>query len=153
MIKFFKKFFGFFIKIYKENARTVVQIFGIKLKFKNVKINQIEDCCCIGNLPYFIEQNVEFPHPVGIVIHPNVKIGKGCKIWQNVTIGNGKYNPETGRTYPVLGNNVLVYSNSVVVGGITIGDDVVIGAGAVVVKDVPCGATVVGNPARIIKQK
>ena len=153
MIKLFKKIFGCFLKIYKENARTVVQIFGIKLKFRNIQINQLEDCCCIANLPYFIEQGVDFVHPIGIVINPNVKVGKNCIIYHNVTIGNGAYNPKVDRIYPILGNNVTVYTGAIIIGGVTIGDDATIGAGAGVVKDVPAGATVVGNPARIIKQK
>ena len=141
------------MKIYKENARIVIRIFGIKLKFRNIFINQLEDCCCIANLPYFKEQNTTFPHPVGIVINPDVKIGKNCRIYQNVTLGNGKRNKETGRTCPEIGDNVKIFSGAIVIGGISIGDNAKIGAGSVVVKDVPAGATVVGNPARIVKQK
>ena len=52
---------------------------------------------------------------------------------------------------PVIGNNVTIYTGAIVVGGIHIGDNAVIGAGAVVVKDVPANTTVVGQPMRIIK--
>ena len=152
MLKFLKNFLKIFFYCYKENSRTVFRVLGIKLKFKNLHINQLEDCCCIANLPYFLEQKVNFVHPVGVVINPNVKVGKNCTIGQNVTIGNGKYNPKTDRIYPILGDNVTVYANAVIIGGITIGDNVKVGAGAIVIKDVPSNCTVVGNPARIVNK-
>lgn len=68
-------------------------------------------------------------------------------IFQNVTIGCKDYKT------PVIGNNVRIYLNSVIFGDINIGDNAVIGAGAVVINDVPANAVVVGNPARIIKYK
>jgi serine acetyltransferase len=54
---------------------------------------------------------------------------------------------------PKVGNRVVIGANAVVLGNITIGDDAKIGAGAVVVKDVPAGATVVGVPAKIVKMR
>ena len=54
---------------------------------------------------------------------------------------------------PVLGDGVDVGANSVIIGAIKIGDRAVIGAGAVVVKDVPPGAVVAGNPARVIGRR
>ena len=63
-----------------------------------------------------------------------------------MTLGNGK----NGR--PTIGNHVSVYTGASIFGGIHIGDNVVIGAGTVVMKDVPSGCTVVGNPARIVKR-
>ena len=64
-----------------------------------------------------------------------------------VTVGevNGKR--------PVIGNNVSIYTGAIVIGNITISNNAVIGAGSVVVKDVPENAVVVGNPAKIIKHK
>jgi serine O-acetyltransferase len=53
--------------------------------------------------------------------------------------------------YPTIGDNVTIYANSVIIGGIKIGDNAIIGAGAVVVKDVPPKAVVAGNPAIILK--
>lgn len=73
------------------------------------------------------------------------EMGDNCLVSQNVTIGWGK-----GGT-PKIGNNVEVYAGAIICGGISIGDKVKIGAGAVVTKDIPSNCTVVGNPARIIK--
>lgn len=127
------------IGCYKENGRLI-------------SVNQLEECCCIDNLEYFKKQGVTFLHPVGIVIHGKVKVGNNVKIFQNVTIGAGKHNKEDGRDYPILGDNVIVYPNSCIIGGITIGDNVIIGAGSVVVRDIPSNVTVAGNPARIISK-
>lgn len=74
------------------------------------------------------------------------RIGKNCKIYQQVTIG---FDHELKA--PVIGDNVEVCCGAKVIGGITIGDNVLIGANAVVVKDVPSNCVVAGVPARIIK--
>ena len=132
-ISFLKKIFN----ICKENGHIKLTVFGIKISFKNFLINQLEDCCCINNLEYFKSQGTIFKHPIGVAIHPDVKIGKNCTIFQNVTIGYGKYNEETERNIPKIGNNVRIYANAVVIGGINIGDNVKIGAGSVVINDVP----------------
>lgn len=92
-----------------------------------------------------IDENIFFPHPISIVIGKNVKIGKNCTIYQNVTIGQKEDN------YPVLGNNIIIYPNSIIIGKIKIGDNVIIGAGSVVLCDIPSNSIVAGNPARIIK--
>jgi serine O-acetyltransferase len=88
------------------------------------------------------------PHPIGVVIAPSVKLGDSCVLYQGVTLGNkSRFN----KVYPVIGNNVTVYSNAIVVGNVSVGDGAVVGAGCVVVKDVPVGGVVVGNPGRLLK--
>ena len=73
-------------------------------------------------------------------------IGRDFYCLQLVTLGNGKDGA------PVIGDNVRIMTGATVFGGITIGDNVTIGANTVVNKDVPSGCTVVGNPARIVRQ-
>jgi serine O-acetyltransferase len=73
-------------------------------------------------------------------------IGENCKIYHHVTLG---YDHELRA--PVIGNNVEVCCGAKVLGGVTVGDNVLIGAGALVVKDVPANTVVGGVPARVIK--
>lgn len=58
-----------------------------------------------------------------------------------------------GNKRPIIGNNVSMGAHSMVIGGVHVGDNVIIGAGAVVVKNVPANAIVAGNPARILKYR
>ncbi len=145
----FKKWLNKFFCCYKENAHLIIRFFGIKFTFKWIGINQLEDCCCIPNLQY-VRQRATLVHPIGITIHPSVKMGYGCRIYQNVTIGNDE---KDALNVPTIGNGVIIYANAVVFGKIKIGNNVTIGAGSVVFKDVPDDVVVAGNPARIIKYK
>jgi serine acetyltransferase len=101
-------------------------------------------------LPYSttVGRRVIIEHQHGIVIHGNCKIGDDCIIRQGVTIGNKTLDhPEDA---PQLGNRVNVGAGAKILGSVVIGDDVSIGANAVVVKDVPAGATAVGIPAKVL---
>ena len=86
-------------------------------------------------------------HPVGSVIAAR-KIGENCSIIANVTIGM-----RNEWAFPTIGDNVFIGAGARVLGGIQVGDGAVIGANAVVIQDVPPGATVVGVPAREIHSK
>lgn len=75
------------------------------------------------------------------------RIGRDCWINQQVTIGYSNRHDS-----PVLGDNVSIHAGAKVIGGLRIGDNVKVGANAVVVKDVPGNVTVVGIPARIVRR-
>ncbi|HWH82054.1 MAG TPA: hypothetical protein VNU71_07435 [Burkholderiaceae bacterium] len=86
------------------------------------------------------------PHPNGVVVHPESRIGPNCMLMQQVTLGTG--GPVPGA--PVLHGHVDVGAGAKILGGVTIGEHAVIGANAVVLRDVPAHATAVGVPARIV---
>lgn len=91
-----------------------------------------------------IGRGVVIDHGRGVVIGETAEVGDGCLIYQGVTLGGtGK---ERGKRHPTLGKNVLVGAGAKLLGPFTVGDGAKIGAGAVVLSDVPPGATVVGMP-------
>ena len=86
-------------------------------------------------------------HGEGVVIGETTIIGNDVLVYQQVTLGGtGK---ESGKRHPTLGNHVVVGAGAKVLGNITIGDNVRIGAGSVVIEEVPPHSTVVGVPGRI----
>lgn len=86
------------------------------------------------------------PHPNGIVVHPDAKIGPNCLLFQQVTIG------QNHEGVPIVGGHVDIGAGAKVLGAITIGDHAVVGANAVVISNVPSGATAVGVPATVVGQ-
>ena len=88
-------------------------------------------------------------HGSGVIIGETTIIGDNCTLYQGVTLGGtGK---EQGKRHPTLGNNVMVSAGAKVLGSFKVGDNSKIGAGAVVIKEVPDNATVVGVPGRVVK--
>lgn len=87
---------------------------------------------------------------IGVVIHSKAQIGDYCIIGQQVTIGGGN---SRYPGLPIIGNHVRISKGAIVFGGITIGDNAIIGANAVVNKPVPDNAVVAGVPAKIIRIK
>lgn len=92
--------------------------------------------CHLG-LRSSIGAGVLMPHPVGIVIGDGVEIGDNAVIYQSVTIGAASFSKDE---YPVIGENVIIYPGSVVVGRVKVGDGAVIGANSFVRSDVPSHA-------------
>lgn len=86
-------------------------------------------------------------HGQALVVHQNAILGHSCTLRHSTTIGNA--HPDGG--CPIIGNHVDVGANVCIIGPIRIGDNVRIGSGAVVVKDVPANSVVVGNPARVVR--
>lgn len=98
-------------------------------------------------LDALIDGGLLLPHPNGIVIHPEARIGPNCLLFQQVTIGTLGHKPGT----PVIGGHVDIGAGARILGGVTIGNHALIGANAVVVSDVPEHCTAVGIPAKIIR--
>ncbi len=90
-------------------------------------------------------------HGMGIVIGETTEIGDDVTLYQGVTLGGTSL--EKKKRHPTLGNRVVIGAGAKVLGALTVGDDARIGSGAVVVKDVPAGATVVGLAGRVLEKK
>ena len=89
-------------------------------------------------------------HGMGVIIGETAEVGDDVTIYQGVTLGGtGK---DTGKRHPTIGNRVIIASGAKVLGPFTVGDDVKIGAGSVVLKEVPAGCTVVGIPGTIVRR-
>ncbi|MDI9591037.1 MAG: serine O-acetyltransferase [Acidobacteriota bacterium] len=99
-----------------------------------------------------IGRRLTIDHGMGVVIGSTAVIGDDCILYQGVTLGMTGGRPH-GKRHPTLGSNVLVGTNAVVLGDITVGDGSKVGAGAVVVDDVPRDVTVAGVPARIVRDR
>lgn len=97
----------------------------------------------------WIEGGVFIDHGTGVVIGETAEVHKGTVIYQGVTLGGtGK---ERGKRHPTIMENVTLSAGAKVLGGFTVGEGAKIGAGAVVLKEVPPYATVVGVPGRIVR--
>ena len=119
---------------------------NIGLKLYNLMINIIISFGS-NDIRSTIPLSTHFSHNgVGVIISPGVKIGEYCVIGQNVTLG------EKNNGTPSINDFVIIHAHSIIMGNINIGEFSVIGAGSVVIDDVPPMSLVVGNPARVIRK-
>ncbi len=95
-----------------------------------------------------IGRRVFIDHGMGIVIGETAEIGDDCTLYHGVTLGGTSWN--AGKRHPTLGKGVVIGAGAKVLGPILVGDGAKIGSNAVVVRDVPAGATAVGIPARTL---
>lgn len=90
-------------------------------------------------------------HGMGVVIGETAEVGDNVLLYHGVTLGGtGK---EKGKRHPTLGNNVVIGAGAKILGPITIGDNCKVGANSVVLKNIPEGSTVVGIPGKIVQSK
>ncbi len=102
---------------------------------------EIHPCAQIGE-KLFID------HGMGVVIGETTIIGNNCHLYQGVTLGGTS--TKRAKRHPTLGDGVVVGAGAKIIGAVNIGDDAKIGAGSVVVTNVPPNATVVGVPGHIV---
>jgi serine O-acetyltransferase len=95
-----------------------------------------------------IGRRVFIDHGMGVVIGETAEIGDDCTLYHGVTLGGTTWNK--GKRHPTLGRGVVIGAGAKLLGPFAVGDGARIGSNAVVVKDVPAGATAVGIPARVI---
>jgi serine O-acetyltransferase len=95
-----------------------------------------------------IADSVEFRHPNGIVIGEGVTIGEKVVIYQQVTLGGGRAGDQALNNYPSIGCNCVLFSGSKILGAISVGDNSIVGANAVVISTVPENSVAVGVPAK-----
>lgn len=98
-----------------------------------------------------IGHNVFIDHGIGVVIGETAEVGDGCTIYQGVTLGGTSLYKGVKR-HPTLGEGVIVGAGAKVLGGFTVGAGARIGSNSVVVKPVPAGETAVGIPARLVSE-
>ncbi len=102
---------------------------------------EIHPCAQIG-------ERLFIDHGMGVVIGETTIIGDNCHLYQGVTLGGTS--TKRAKRHPTLGNGVVVGAGAKIIGAVNIGDDAKIGAGSVVVTNVPPNATVVGVPGHIV---
>jgi serine O-acetyltransferase len=95
-----------------------------------------------------IGRRVFIDHGMGVVVGETAEIGDDCTLYHGVTLGGVKW--EKTKRHPTLGRSVVVGAGAKILGPILVGDGAKVGSNAVVVRDVPAGATAVGIPARIV---
>lgn len=92
-------------------------------------------------------------HPVGIVVGRGTVIGSEVTLFQGVTFGVKSWHPDDIRKFPRVGNKCYFFSGAAVVGDVNVGDECIVGAHAVLTKDLPDGAMALGVPAAIYPDK
>ena len=125
--------------LYNHHLNVIAQILrgGVRILFSADVPPQMQ-----------IGRGTVFPHDaLGCVFHPNVKIGKNCKILHGVTMGGRAGH----KGLPIIGYNVVIGTHAQIVGNVRIGNNSIVGAGAIVTHDVPDNVVVVGNPAKILR--
>jgi serine O-acetyltransferase len=98
-----------------------------------------------------IGERLFIDHGLGVVIGETAEVGDDVLLYQGVTLG-GTGN-QRGKRHPTVGNRVVVGTGASILGNIRLGDDAKVGAGSVVVHSVPEGATVVGIPGRVVRER
>lgn len=98
-----------------------------------------------------IGAGVFIDHGMGVVIGETAEVGDNVTIYQGAVLGGR--GTEKGKRHPTIGNNVVIAAGAKILGSFTVGDHARIGAGAVVLKDVPPYCTVVGIPGRIVRER
>lgn len=147
--------------LWRHNFRFLLSIRTLKLCYSNPLLRPLMPWMQWRQMVIFggacsptatIGRRVAFPHAIGVGIGVGAVVEDDVTILQFVTLGNVMAQDGGVRQYPVLRKGSSVYAGAKILGGVEVGEGARVGANALVVKDVPVGATAVGNPARVISK-
>ena len=127
--------------LYRHGFKVLARIY--EMRIYQAHNSFIPASCEIGNGTVFGYKGI------GVVIHKRARIGENCLIAQQVTIGGRSGHHDV----PIIGNNCEICAGAKVLGPIRLGDNVVIGANAVMLQDAPDNTVWAGVPAKMIKKK
>ena len=136
----------YYIRKMQYYSKSKFFIFRLLSRLYNVKLVR-EFGICIG-ADSQIGIGLHIPHPTSIVIGGSVKIGKNFSIYQNCTVGGARTGDVKKGNQPTIGDNVTLFSGSMILGRITVADNITIGANSVLLKDALSEGVYVGNPAK-----
>lgn len=151
---------AFMYRIVNNMSLRVVFLFRLACFLKNRRIRVIPELIrrhlahhygCYLSLNAEIGIGLRLPHPDGIVIGENAKIGKDCTIYHQVTLGGRDIGDARAGNYPEVGDKVTIFSGAKLIGPVRIGSCSKIGANSVVNRDVPPYSVAAGVPARVLK--
>ena len=111
--------------------------------------NFVKEFFEINNIKENVPRSTIFPHRTGIIIASGSIIGENCRIYQNVTIG--RRNLRSTFDLPTIGNNVTIFAGACILGKIRVGDNAVIGANTVIVKDVKENQVIFNKEKEVLK--
>ena len=140
------------MKLRKKFNGTSNRLLRIFYQFRYQRLMHSYGC----EIPLNVEipDSTVFPHQYyGIFISGWAKIGENCTIFQHVTIGSNTLSDTLHPGAPIIGDNVYIGSGAKLVGGVSVGNNVRIGANCIVFKDIPDNSTVVMQAPRIIEKK
>ncbi|MDR2846334.1 MAG: serine O-acetyltransferase [Candidatus Methanoplasma sp.] len=137
------------VSMYRESHRLWLE--GKKEQARKINFKAHQRTGCDIHPGATVGKGFFIDHATGVVIGETAVIGDDVTIYQGVTLGGVSFN--RGKRHPTIGSRVVCGANATVLGNIVIGDDVRIGAGSVVLKDVPPNSTVVGIPGKIIARE
>ena len=141
-----------FVNLFARRKGTIIWWLGVPFMILYRFI--VEYILCVElRASTLVGSGFKIEHGYALVINDQTVIGRNVHVRHCTTIGCVKRPDGTQGPSPVIEDDVEVGANACIIGGIHIGRGAVIGAGAVVTKDVPSGAIMVGNPARIVRRK
>ncbi len=122
-----------------------------RARYYHVRLVKDFGMCVSPNVK--IGMGLHFPHPTGIVLGDATVIGENCSIYQNVTVGGARIGDAKKGNQPTVGNNVTLFSGSMVLGAVNVADNTVLAANSVLLKNADISGIYVGSPARKVESK